>query len=116
MANDRNSFAKRQRAVEKKRKADEKRERRATKKQKVDEICEPNESQSLLSPAEHSVLSVFRKHLMSPEKIHCFSCSDLETFKIPLAQLINKELLVAEKDRGGYSLTEVGFAAMEGGE
>jgi hypothetical protein len=39
MAKDRNSFAKRQREVERKRKADQKRERRLGKKQK---LVEPN--------------------------------------------------------------------------
>lgn len=40
MAKDRNSFAKRQREVEKKRKADEKRERRFRKKQRAEESSE----------------------------------------------------------------------------
>lgn len=40
MAKDRNSFAKRQREVERKRKADEKRERRIRKKQKEEDSIE----------------------------------------------------------------------------
>ena len=46
----------------------------------------------------------------------CFGSSDLEAFNTPLAHLTDKGLLVAEKSLGGYSLTEVGFAAMKDGE
>lgn len=115
MAKDRNTYAKRQREVERKRKADEKRERRAKKKQQPDELCE-GQSPSLLTPAEHSVLNVFRKFLMTPGKMLCFGSSDLEAFKMPLAELTSKGLLVEEKPRGGYSLTRTGFAAMKDGE
>ena len=112
MAKDRNTIAKRQREVEKKRKADQKRERRAKKRKKPDELCETNKSQSLLSPAENAVLSVFRKYLMTPGTMLCFGSSDLEAFDVPLAQLTSKGLLVAENSQGGFSLTETGFAAM----
>jgi hypothetical protein len=67
----------------------------------------------LLSAEEHSVLSLFRKYLMTPGKMLCISGSDLENFNIPLAQLSDKGLLVAESYRGGYSLTQAGFAAMQ---
>ena len=115
MSKDRNTIAKRQREVEKKRKADEKRERRAKKKQKADELGDASESQSSLSLAERDVLSVFRKFLMTPGKMLCFASSDLETFSAPLAQLTDKGLLVAQNSQGGYSLTESGFAAMKNG-
>jgi len=91
-------------------------ERREKKKQQTDELCEASNSQSLLSQAEHSVLSVFRKYLMTPGKMLCIGGSDLEAFKMPLTQLTNKGMLIAEKYQSGYSLTEVGFAAMKGGE
>ncbi len=112
MAKDRNTFAKRQRELEKKRKADQKRERRAKKKQTAHEFGEPNKSQFSLSPEEHAVLSVFRKWLVTPGKMLCFATSDLKAFHLPLAQLTHKGLVVAEKFQGGYSLTESGFAAM----
>lgn len=116
MAKDRNTYAKRQREVERKRKADEKRERRAKKKQQPDELCEARQSPSLLTAQEHSVLNVFRKFLMTPGKMLCFGSSDLEAFKMPLAELTSRGLLVEEKPRGGYSLTRTGFAAMKDGE
>ena len=112
MAKDRNTFAKRQREVEKKRKADQKRERRARKKQKADEPSEPDESSTGLSSAELAVLDVFRKYLMTPGKMLCFVSSNRETHDLPLAKLARKGLVVAERTQGGYSLTETGFAAM----
>ncbi len=116
MAKDRNTFAKRQREVEKKRKADEKRQRRAKKKQTANESCEPNNSQFFLSPAERAVLSVFRNYLMTPGKMLCLGSSDLSTYNEPLAQLADRGLIVAERFQGGYSLTDAGFAAMKNGE
>jgi hypothetical protein len=116
MSKDRNTFAKRQRESEKKRKAGEKRDRRAKKKNSPDDNGEPNESPSLVSRAEHSVLSLFRKYLMTPGKMLCLSNADLEVFDVPLAQLTTKGLLVPENSRGGYSLTESGFAVMKDGE
>lgn len=116
MSKDRNTFAKRQREVEKKRKADEKRARRAQRGQNVDESSESGVSITSLSPAECSVLSVFRKCLMTPEKVLSFDSSNLEAFKIPLAQLANKGLLVAKSAPGTFSLTDDGFVAMKEGE
>ena len=115
MAKDRNTVAKRQREMEKKRKANEKRERRAKRKQQSEdaESDGSEESSSPLSPAEHAVLSVFRKYLMIPGKMLCFNNADLESFARPLAELTSKQLLVVERFRGGYSLTESGFAAMQ---
>jgi hypothetical protein len=116
MARDQNTVAKRQREMEKKRKAEEKRERRAKKKNETDESSGPNTLQSSLSVAEQSVLGVFRKYLMLPGKMLCLTSVDVETFKLPLAQLIKDGLLVSEKYQGGYSLTEVGFVAMRDGQ
>lgn len=113
MAKDRNTFAKRQREVEKKRKADQKRQRRAKKKQDASEDNEPSNSQFLLSAEERSVLRVFRTYLMTPGQMLCFGSSDLVTFNDPLAQLTDKGFLVSERNQGGYSLTETGFAAMK---
>ena len=116
MAKDQNTFAKRQREMEKKRKADEKRERRAKKKNEPEESNGSNRLQYMLSPAEHSVLRIFQKYLMLPGKMLCLASADLEAFKLPLTKLINADLLVAEKYQGGYSLTKVGFAAMRDGQ
>ena len=85
-------------------------------KRNTNGLCAPDNSRSLLSRAEHSVLSVFRRYLMTPGKMLCISGSDLEDFSVPLAELTNKGLLVADAFRGGYSLTKGGFAAMKDGE
>jgi hypothetical protein len=43
----------------------------------------------------------------------CFGTSDQEDFSIPLADLTKRGLLIAERFRGSYSLTEDGFRAMK---
>ena len=75
-----------------------------------------NRAELLLSRGEYAVLDVFREFLMTPGKMLCFDSSDLETYYESLTQLTTKGLLVAEKRRGGYSLTNAGFAAMENGQ
>ena len=113
MAKDRNTFAKRQREVEKKRKANEKRERRKSR----NKTAEPPNGTSApalgLSSEEEAVLGVFRKYLMTPGRMLCFGKPDLDSYRVPLAKLIEKGLLVAEKFQGGYSLTQSGYAAMQ---
>lgn len=42
----------------------------------------------------------------------CFSGPNLKQNKATLDLLTNKELLVKERFKGGYSLTRTGFAAM----
>ena len=79
-------------------------------------MYELDNSQSSLSLAEQSVLSVFRRYLMTPGQMLCISGSELEDFSVPLTHLSNKGLLVAESYHGGYSLTKAGFAAMKDGE
>ena len=68
-----------------------------------------------LSSNEIAVLDVFRRYLMSPGKMLCFSNPQLECFEEPLAQLTGRGLLIQEGFPGGYSLTEQGFAAMKDG-
>lgn len=116
MAKDRNTVAKRQREVEKKRKADQKRERRALKKHSPNDVSDSDPPQPFLSSGERSVLAIFNKYLMTPGKMLCFGTSDLETFNAPLARLTSKGLLVAEKTPGGYSLTRDGCVAMKDGQ
>ncbi|MHB0957145.1 MAG: hypothetical protein ACYC6N_08525 [Pirellulaceae bacterium] len=116
MAKDRNTFAKRQREMEQKRKASEKRENRNRKKQPSEMVAEPASAESSLSMPELAVLEVFRKFRMSPGQMLCFSSTDLIAFRTPLAQLTNDGLLIPEKFPGGYSLTQTGFAALRDGE
>ena len=116
MSKDRNTFAKRQREVEKRNKADQKRARRAQRGQNSGASSESEIPSPLLSPAECSVLSVFRKCLMTPDKVLSFDQANLETFQVPLAKLAGKGLLVAQETPGAYSLTKTGFDAMKRGE
>jgi hypothetical protein len=83
--------------------------------QETDELFAQYDQQSLLSQAEHSVLSVFRRYLMTPGKMLCISGSQLDDFDVPLTQLSDRGLLVAESYHGGYSLTRAGFSAMKDG-
>jgi len=43
----------------------------------------------------------------------CFYGPNLAKYKAALQQLTEKELLVKEQFKGGYSLTYAGFAAMK---
>lgn len=50
---------------------------------------------------------------MNPGQMLCFSGPNLKQNKATLDTLTNKELLAKEKFKGGYSLTQTGFAAMK---
>jgi len=67
----------------------------------------------LLSAPEQRVLRTFRQFLMKPDKMLCFSGPSFKQNEMPLAILTEKKLLVKEKFKGGYSLTQTGFAAMK---
>ena len=49
---------------------------------------------------------------MNPGQMLCFSGPNLKQNKATLELLTNKDLLVKERFKGGYSLTPTGFAAM----
>ena len=66
----------------------------------------------MLSPSEQRVLGTFRRFLMIPGQMLCFSGPNLKQDKAVLTRLTDKDLLVEEKFQGGYSLTQTGFAAM----
>ena len=67
----------------------------------------------LLSTSEQRVLRTFREYLMTPSKMLCFSGPSLEQNKSALEGLTDRNLLVKEGLKGGYSLTPAGFAAMQ---
>ena len=67
----------------------------------------------MLSTSEQRVLRTFRRFLMVPGQMLCFSGPNLEQDKAALARMTDKELLVKEEFKGGYSLTQTGFAAMK---
>ena len=66
----------------------------------------------LLSISEQRVLCTFRQYLITPGKMLCFSGPNFERDKAALELLSDKDLLDKEKFKGGYSLTQAGFAAM----
>ena len=66
----------------------------------------------MISTSEQRVLHTFRKFLMTPGQMLCFSGPNLEQDEAILELLTERELLVKEKFKGGYSLTPAGFAFM----
>lgn len=67
----------------------------------------------MLSQAERSVFQKFREFLMTPGQMLCFYGPDLEKYEAALHDMTEKELLVKEQFKGGYSLTRAGFEAMK---
>jgi hypothetical protein len=66
----------------------------------------------MLTRSEQRVLRVFREYLITPGQMLCFSGPKLDQDQPALELLIGKDLLVKEAFKGGYSLTQAGFAAM----
>ena len=75
-------------------------------------LAEMPKEATLLSTAEQRVLSTFRRFLMTPGQMLCFSGPDLKQDEATLQRLTDKEFLIKEGFEGGYSLTQAGFAAM----
>lgn len=67
----------------------------------------------VLSSPEQNVLRTFREFLMDPGQMLCFHGPDLEKHRDALHALTERDYLVAERFKGGYSLTSTGFAAMK---
>ena len=67
----------------------------------------------MLSEPEQRVLRTFRRFMMTPSRMLCFSGPDLERNRASLKRLTERDYLIAETFRGGYSLTKEGFDAMK---
>lgn len=67
---------------------------------------------TLLSSSEQRVLQAFRQFLVTPGQMLCFYGRDLEKYQTGLQQLAQKDLVVKEEFKGGFSLTRKGYAAM----
>ena len=67
----------------------------------------------MLTEPEQRVLRTFRQFLMTPSRMLCFSGPDLERNRTGLKRLTDRDYLVVESFRGGYSLTNEGFEAMK---
>ncbi len=50
---------------------------------------------------------------MIPGQMLCFSGPNFKQYKATLTDMTDRELLVKEGSKGGYSLTRTGFAAMK---
>jgi hypothetical protein len=68
-----------------------------------------------LSTIDQSALQRFRDYLIEPGEMLCFDGPTLEEHGDSLRQLTADGLLTKEKFKGGYCLTQAGFAAMHGG-
>jgi hypothetical protein len=66
-----------------------------------------------MSPAEQSLLAVFRMFQVTPGRMLCFFGPELEKHDRSLTALTQRGWLTEERFHGGYSLTEAGFAAMK---
>ena len=67
----------------------------------------------MFSQSELSVLRKFRQFRIPPGRMLCFYGPDLAKLGNALQRLTKKKMLVREKFRGGYSLTDAGFEAMQ---
>lgn len=50
---------------------------------------------------------------MTPGQMLCFYGQNLKQANAALQQLVEKDLIIKEKFKGGYSLTAAGFTAMK---
>ena len=67
----------------------------------------------MLSTLEQRVLRTFQQFHVTPGQMLCFYGPNLQQFKPALQELTDKQLLVKEQFKGGYSLTTAGFVAMK---
>lgn len=75
--------------------------------------AKPLDPNAPLTTPEENVLRVFREFLMRPGQMLCFHGPDLEKHRNALTALTDRDLLVGESFKGGYSLTLEGFEAMK---
>lgn len=68
----------------------------------------------MLSATEQRVLRTFREYLITPGQMLCFSGPKLEQDEVTLELLNDKDLVIKESFKGGYTLTQAGYAAMKG--
>lgn len=66
----------------------------------------------VFSASEQRVLRSFRRFQVAPGQMLCFSGPELKQLQTTFQSLVEKEVLVKEKFKGGYSLTAAGFAAL----
>ena len=57
-------------------------------------------------------MRTYRKFMMTAGQMLCFYGPDLKQNETALANLTNRDLLIKERFKGGYSLTPAGYDAM----
>lgn len=67
----------------------------------------------MFSKSDLAVLDVFRQYLVTPGEMLCFHGEWFEAYRDSLYQLTAKKLITKEQFKGGYSLTQAGFTAMQ---
>ena len=67
----------------------------------------------MLSSADQTVLDVFRRYLVTPGEMLCFHGTWLDDHRDSLRHLTARKLITKDQFKGGYSLTEAGFAAVQ---
>jgi predicted transcriptional regulator len=68
---------------------------------------------TVLTETEQGVLRTFRQYLITPGQMLCFAGPNFKKYRTALRNLTDKDLLIEERFKGGYSLTDAGFAAMK---
>ncbi len=66
-----------------------------------------------MSPTEQRVLGIFRQFLMTPGQMLCFNSQQLQSYRVAIEKMIEKDLLLKASYKGGYSLTEAGYEMMK---
>jgi hypothetical protein len=68
----------------------------------------------MLSLADQIVLNIFRRYLVTPGEMLCFHGNWLDEHDDSLRHLTATKLITKEQFKGAYSLTEAGYAAIQG--
>jgi hypothetical protein len=75
-------------------------------------MTSPLNPKSVELNSSQSALVVFRDYLIEPGQMLCFHGPLLDENRDSLQRLTEQGLLSKDKFKGGYTLTEAGFAAM----
>ena len=67
----------------------------------------------MFSKTDLAVFDVFRSYLVAPGEMLCFHGKWFDEHRESLRHLTAEKLLTKEQFKGGYSLTQNGFAALQ---
>jgi predicted transcriptional regulator len=66
----------------------------------------------MITASERDVLNVFRNYQITPGQLLCFSGSTLKKHQHALRRLVERNMVIKERFKGAYSLTQSGYHAM----